>query len=337
MHSDIRLQQLKLWLNKQLNSDQYEVEVASADASFRRYFRIKHNNLSMIAMDAPPEQEDCGPFTRIAKILIAGGVNVPEIIAEDFQQGFLLLSDFGDTQYLSILDDDSADSLYKDAIDTLIKIQLIPADSLPVYSRDLLQTEMSLFPDWFINKHLKTELTKQQKKLLDITCECLTENSLQQPQVIVHRDYHSRNLMKTEKSNPGVLDFQDAVIGAVTYDLISLLKDSYICWPREQILKWLTYYFQQAHEHKIIHADINFSDFIQWFDLMAVQRHLKVVGIFSRLNIRDNKPSYMNDIPLTMQYIIDSCERYPLLEPLAILLKDLEIAEKLNLKWATLP
>lgn len=337
MTNDKRLQQLKLWLNQQLKTDQYDLSVASADASFRRYFRISHNGQSMIAMDAPPEKEDCQPFVDIAKMLFSGGIHAPEIFSEDHEQGFLLLSDLGDIQYLSILNSDNSDSLYKDAIDSLIKIQTLSATTLPAYDRQLLQTEMSLFPEWFIHKHLSITLNQQQQQLLESVFECLIENALQQPQVFVHRDFHSRNLMQTSVSNPGVLDFQDAVIGAITYDLASLLKDCYISWPRKQLEQWLEYYFKRAQEKHIIDTQFQLDDFIQWFDLMSVQRHLKVLGIFSRLNIRDNKPGYMQDLPLTLQYIIDSCERYPLLNTLKMLLQQLEIAEKFDIEWKKLP
>lgn len=333
MNNDKRLQQLRGWLTQQLKSELFDITVASADASFRRYFRITHENRSMIAMDAPPEKEDCRPFVAIAKQLFAAGIHAPEILAENHQQGFLLLSDLGDTQFLSVLNKANAKTLYKDAIDTLIKIQSVSASSLPVYDKDLLEKEMQLFPDWFITKHLQITLNQKQQQLVECVYDCLTENALQQPNVFVHRDYHSRNLMQTAESNPGVLDFQDAVNGAVTYDLASLLKDCYITWPRQQVEQWVAYYLQSAHQHNIIDKKHTFNEVLQWFDLIAVQRHLKVLGIFSRLNIRDNKPEYMEDLPRTFQYIVESCERYPLLYPLKILLQQLEIAEKLNLKW----
>ena len=338
MAIDNRLAQLKDWLNIILETDQYEVTVASADASFRRYFRISHNGQTMIAMDAPPDKgEDCAPFVSIAKQLFSTGIHAPEILAEDLERGFLLLSDLGDVQYLSVLNSESADSLYKDAIDSLIKFQAISTNNLPTYNRELLQTEMNLFPDWFIKQHLAVNLNDKQQHILNSVLECLTESALQQPQVFVHRDYHSRNLMHTPHSNPGVIDFQDAVNGAVTYDLASLLKDCYISWPREKIEQWLSYYFNQAKKNNILDQKIMFQDFVQWFDLMSVQRHLKVLGIFTRLNFRDNKPSYMKDLPLTFQYVVDSCERYPLLQPLKLLLQDLNIAETMNIQWKKLP
>jgi len=337
MNNDKRLEQLKIWLHSALNSDQYELTVASADASFRRYFRVLHDGKTMIVMDAPPEKEDCKPFVDIATRLRANGINTPKILAEDHEQGFLLLSDLGDIQYLSVLSTDSVTDLYKDAINTLIKMQSTSTQSIPTYNRELLQTEMQLFPDWFLNKHLDIHLNDEQNTRLNTAFECLTENALQQPSVFVHRDYHSRNLMQTDKHNPGVLDFQDAVSGAITYDLASLLKDCYIAWPRQQIENWVRYYLQQAHQQQLIDNHFQFDDVMKWVDLMAVQRHLKAIGIFARLNIRDNKPGYLNDIPRTFQYIIDSCERYELLKPLRSLLKELDVASRLKLEWKPLP
>jgi len=334
MNNDQRLQQLKHWLTQHLNSDQYEITVASADASFRRYFRVHYQSGTMIAMDAPPDKEDCAPFVKIARLLFNAGIHAPEIIAEDHDQGFLLLSDLGDTEYLSVLDENTADSLYKDAIDSIIRIQSVSSDKLPAYDRALLNTEMQLFIDWFLQQHLGLSLTDEQQQNLELSFECLIENALQQPAVFVHRDYHSRNLMKLNTNNPGVIDFQDAVSGAISYDLASLLKDCYISWPRAQIEKWVSYYLEQAYEKKLIDRVFNLNDVLFWFDLMAVQRHLKAIGIFARLNIRDGKPGYLNDIPRTFSYIIDSCERYPALAPLKNTLQQLDIAEKLGLKWA---
>ena len=336
MTEDFRLQQLRNWLQQTLQTDQYDLSVASADASFRRYFRIRLNNKSMIAMDAPPDKENCQPFIDIASLLFSAGINAPEILQQDLSQGFLLLSDLGDTQYLSVLDSSNCDQLYKDAIDALIQIQTVSSDTLPSYDRALLQNEMNLFSEWFIEKHLSITLDSHQQHSLNSIMECLIESALQQPQVFVHRDYHSRNLMQTAIHNPGVIDFQDAVTGAVTYDLASLFKDCYISWPRTQIEDWLSYYFNKAKEKNILDPVCQFEDFIQWFDLMSVQRHLKVLGIFSRLNSRDNKPGYLKDLPLTFQYIADCCERYPVLTPLKALLQDLDIAEKLGCDWKML-
>lgn len=333
MKNDKRLQLLKNWLTEHLQTEQFEITVASADASFRRYFRVHFEQQTMIAMDAPPDKEDCHDFVSIARKLFNAGIHAPEILAQDHQLGFLLLSDLGDTQYLSVLDDNSVDSLYKAAIDTIIRLQSVSADSLPAYDRNLLQTEMNLFPDWFLTQHLEISLTEQQKSLLNTSFECLTESALQQPSVFVHRDYHSRNLMLTTDNNPGVIDFQDAVQGAITYDLASLLKDCYISWPRKKIEHWISYYLAQAQQKNLIDPHFGFNDVIQWFDLMAVQRHLKAIGIFARLNIRDGKPGYLDDIPRTFQYIIDSCERYVLLTPLKTALQELVIAEKLGLEW----
>lgn len=341
MNNDQRLQQLKHWLSQHFNSDQstecFRLTVASADASFRRYFRVHYNSSTMIAMDAPPDKEDCAPFVKIAKRLFNASIHAPEILAENHDQGFLLLSDLGDTQYLSVLNEDSANALYKDAIDTIIKIQGVSTENLPGYDRALLHTEMQLFVDWFLQQHLGLTLTDEQLKNLELSFECLIESALQQPQFFVHRDYHSRNLMQINENNPGVIDFQDAVTGAVTYDLASLLKDCYISWPRQQVENWVDYYLQQSYEKKLIDRSFTLDDVLLWFDLMAAQRHLKAIGIFARLNIRDNKPGYIKDIPRTFAYLIDSCERYPLLIPLKSVLQELNIAEKLGLEWKPLP
>lgn len=337
MNNDKRLQQLHGWLTQHFNSDQFTITVASADASFRRYFRIHFKDQSLIAMDAPPDKEDCGPFVMIARRLWQSGVHSPEILAENHDKGFLLLSDLGDTPYLSVLNDATADRLYKDAIDTIIHIQTVSTEQIPAYDRKLLQTEVELFTEWFLHKHLGITLTDRQELLLRNCFECLIENALQQPAVFVHRDYHSRNLMQISDNNPGVIDFQDAVRGAVTYDLASLLKDCYISWPRQKTEDWVRYYYSKATTENIIDQRYSLDDVLKWFDLTAVQRHLKAIGIFSRLNIRDNKPGYLDDIPRTFAYIIDNCERYPLLTPLKQVVQELDVAGKLNLEWKALP
>lgn len=331
--NDQRLEQLRLWVAEQLKTPAFDLSVASADASFRRYFRIEQDGHSWIAMDAPPEKENCEAFVRIARHLTEHDIHAPIIHYQDMTQGFLLLSDLGNTQYLSVLNEDNVDELYKQAIDTIIRLQSVQADDLPAYDRKLLMAEMALFPDWFIKQHLQLAMSPEQEHLLSISIECLTENALQQPAVFVHRDYHSRNLMLTDNHNPGILDFQDAVRGAISYDLASLLKDCYISWPRQQTEQWLDYYLQLAKQNNLINNQVSFEEFVQWFDFMAVQRHLKAIGIFARLNIRDGKPGYLKDIPRTMQYIVDSCERYPQLEPLKTFLQSLKVIEQLDLSW----
>lgn len=315
---DVRLEQLKNWLTNELKFDDYKIEPASADASFRRYFRITQNTKTWIAMDAPPDKEDCEPFNHIAKMIEAAGVQAPHIYNWNKEDGFILLSDLGSKQYLSILSEQTADQLYKDAIDALIKMQTLN-DHIPPYDQTLLEFELSLFTDWFLEKHLNLNLDNDKKDTLKNIYNLLINNALEQPKVFVHRDYHSRNLMLTDTDNPGVIDFQDAVFGPITYDLVSLLKDCYIAWPRENIESWIQYYLETSSNN------IDRNTFIKWFDLMGVQRHLKAIGIFSRLNHRDNKPGYLNDIPRSLTYVFDTCQRYEELKPFSILLNELKL------------
>lgn len=319
MSSDVRLEQLKLWLDGLPNLTAYQIEPASVDASFRRYFRVTTQDESWIAMDAPPQQEDCEPFVHVAHMIEAVGVQAPHIYHREAQLGFMLLSDLGSTQYLEKLDQNSADSLYKEAIDSLVKMQSL-RNGLPAYDDTLLQNEMALFRDWFISRHMNIKLSQRQAETLQAMFDVLQLNALRQQQVFVHRDYHSRNLMITEANNPGVIDFQDAVMGPVSYDLVSLLKDCYIAWPRKAIVEWVQYFVQQSP--LIAQVDTNF---FESFELMGVQRHLKAAGIFARLNHRDGKPGYLADIPRTLAYIFDVCARYPQLKPLLNLLVELGV------------
>jgi aminoglycoside/choline kinase family phosphotransferase len=279
-------------------------------------------------MDAPPQHEDCAPFLRVAEILAASGVHVPEILAQNQDLGFLLLSDLGNTTFLQALNDriESAHQLYGEAIDALVKMQLShQADSLPAYDEALLQKELGLFPDWYIAKHLQTGLTEKQQAALRTVFSRIVQNNLAQPKALVHRDYHSRNLMVTSP-NPGIIDFQDAVHGPITYDLVSLLKDAYIHWDEERILDWAIRYWEKARKAGLpVSAD--FAEFYRDFEWMGVQRHLKVLGIFARLNYRDGKAAYLNDMPLVMHYLRKACERYRELDPLLNLLDELHPAE----------
>ena len=269
-------------------------------------------------MDAPPEKEDCRPFLQVTELIRNVGVNAPDIIAMDMKQGFILLDDLGTRPYLEHLDNSSADKLYLDAIEALIKMQGIDA-ILPAYDDQLLQNEMALFETWYLNRHLNKKLDEKQKAMLSSTFERLIQNATEQPQVFVHRDYHSRNLMITDENNPGVIDYQDAVIGPITYDLVSLFKDCYIEWPREKVELWLDLYLARITPARLIDK----ATLIRWFDLMGVQRHLKVLGIFARLNYRDGKSQYLDDLPLTLKYILDTCDSYEELQPLKQLLEEL--------------
>ncbi|MEW8629580.1 MAG: phosphotransferase [Candidatus Thiodiazotropha sp.] len=298
-----RIEQLKRWLTTLPELSDFSFEPASSDASFRRYFRIHGEGFSYIAMDAPPDREDSGPFVKVAEAFESIGLNVPHIYARDLSQGFMLLEDLGSELYLDKLTDETVDRLYGDALGALATLQACgPRQHLPRYDRALLMREMALFRDWLLVEELKLSLTDTEQVMLDRVFELLAENALQQPQVCVHRDYHSRNLMVTGRHNPGVLDFQDAVIGPVTYDLVSLLRDCYVSWPAERVEAWAMGYFELAVQSGILRGEHE-SRFMGWFDLMGVQRHLKASGIFARLNRRDGKPGYLRDIPRTLAYI----------------------------------
>jgi len=307
------------WLHARLPRRVFSLAPASEDASFRRYFRVTSAPDTWILMDAPPEHEDCRPFVAVAKLFGAAGVHVPRVIAEDLDNGYLLLSDLGATTYLEALNDANANDLYRAANQALLDIQLASRPGvLPEYDRALLLRELRLFPDWYVAKHLGIALEPQQARSLDDTFELILANNLAQPQVYVHRDYHSRNLMVTEP-NPGILDFQDAVYGPVTYDLASLYKDAYIAWSEERIIDWVARYWKAARSAGLpVHQDFGF--FYRDFEWMGVQRHIKVLGIFARLFHRDGKERYLQDMPLVMSYLRKACARYPELAPLSRLL-----------------
>jgi N-acetylmuramate 1-kinase len=319
-----RKDQLEAWLKNKLDGHEFTLTTASADASFRRYFRVHLNGKTLIAMDAPPPQEDCTPFVKVAKLMLDAGLNVPEVLAQDLENGFLLLSDLGDNTYLSQLNASNAQALYGEASNALIKLQLASkANMLPAYDETLLTREMQLFPDWYVAKHLKIELNTEQQLALKNTFDLLNKNILSQAQVYVHRDYHSRNLMITKKNPPGVLDFQDAVYGAITYDLVSLLKDAYISWDEEQVIDWAVRYWQPAKKAGLPVPE-DFSEFYRDFEWMGAQRHIKVLGIFARLSYRDGKDGYLKDMPLVLHYLRKVCERYVELRPMLRLLDALE-------------
>lgn len=323
-----RYQQLLAWLATQLPVPPDEVAPASSDASFRRYFRVRYNGHSRIVMDAPPDKEDCQPFIAVAGALRALGLQAPEVLATDLKQGFLLLTDLGSRQYLAVLDETSVETLYGDALAALARLQTggDPAtELLPPYEAALLEREMELFREWFLGRHLGLVLNADEQRILDCTFARLRDNALAQPSVWVHRDYHSRNLMVTEQGNPGVLDFQDAVVGPVTYDLVSLLRDCYIAWPRARVEAWALAHRAQLQALGLRGVGEE-AQFLRWFDLMGVQRHLKAIGIFARLNHRDGKPGYLGDIPRTLGYVLEVAERYPELAALHRLLVDRDIA-----------
>jgi len=302
--SDSRLADLTRWVFEDLGFSGSDIAPASADASFRRYFRITRGSDSYIAMDAPPDKENVEPFVRVARLLLGMGLNVPVILAQDARRGLLLLSDLGTRQYLDELKNGAEERLYADALDALATMQTAGAAAareLPPYDRDLLLREMQLMPQWFLRDHLGLELSAAEAGMLDRLFETLAQSALAQPATFVHRDYHSRNLLLTASENPGILDFQDAVCGAATYDLVSLLKDCYIAWPAPRVRAWALE-FRERLMAKGFAQDLSENEFIRAFDLMGLQRHIKVLGIFARLNLRDGKPQYLKDLPRVLDY-----------------------------------
>ncbi|MHB1676103.1 MAG: aminoglycoside phosphotransferase family protein [Sulfuriferula sp.] len=305
-----RQQLIQSWLENLFPNLSPVLSPASADASFRRYFRANlSNGEHYIVMDAPPQHEDCRPFISVAELFAGAGVNVPRVLQQNQQQGFLLLTDFGDATYLGQLDSANAHLLYRDAIDALIQIQQASqAGVLAEYDRAALARELQLFPEWYIAKHLGKVLSAEQDRHLQNVFARLLDNNLAQGQVFVHRDYHSRNLMVTTP-NPGILDFQDAVFGPITYDLVSLFRDAYISWDEEIVLDWVIRYWEKARRvHLPVPAD--FADFYRDFEWMGMQRHLKVLGIFARLYHRDGKMAYVQDMPRVLAYVRRTAARY---------------------------
>ena len=324
---DSRLSELQAWLATLPTTPVLpsSLRPASADASFRRYFRVDTaDGGTAIAMDAPPPQEDVRPFVKVASLFGETGVTVPKVLAQDAERGFLLLSDLGSTTYLSQLSADSAHALYMDAIEALVLLQAqSKPEALPEYDRPLLLRELELFREWYIGKHLGVTLIDEQNAVLDKTFDAILANNLAQAQVYVHRDYHSRNLMVMPKGNPGILDFQDAVYGPITYDLVSLLRDAYIQWDEEMVLDWAIRYWEKARRAGLpVTPDID--SFYRDFEWMGLQRHLKVLGIFARLWHRDGKDGYLKDIPLVMEYTLKTARRYVAFTPLVRLIEKLE-------------
>jgi len=322
-----RLDTLRYWLEGLSSSwelDLSSLVPASSDASFRRYFRLHSQNAlypTRIVMDAPPQSEPVEPFIAIAELLQKAGLHVPLVLEKNTSDGFLLLSDLGSTTYLTALNDVNADTLYGDAIDALVTMQLASQPGvLPIYSEALLQRELDLLPEWYLTKHLQFELTTDEEKYMRNVFNLILKNNLAQPQVYVHRDFHSRNLMCTELNNPGILDFQDAVYGPITYDAASLWRDAYIEWPEERVIDWVARYWELGRKNGLpMHAD--FGEFYRDFEWMSLQRHIKVLGIFARLYHRDGKDAYLKDIPLVLKYTLATANRYIELKPLARILE----------------
>jgi aminoglycoside/choline kinase family phosphotransferase len=327
LKNDARLSLIRGWLTRDLGWRIGRISVASADASFRRYFRVSRGDVdpaawapradTLIVMDAPPGKEDVAPYLKVSSLLEQAGAHVPHVHASDAKRGFIVMEDLGDTQYLSLLKTGrGVDKLYGEALATLANIQvrgLRAASVLPPYDRAPLERELNVMPEWFLGKHLRLELSPEERALLTVTNEILINEALLQPQVFVHRDFHSRNLMvlgQDNKGGPGVIDFQDALRGPIGYDLVSLLKDCYISWSRERVERWVKGYRRVLGN---LGANVGDSEyqFMRWFDLIGVQRHIKVLGVFARLWHRDGKIGYLADLPLTLEYVRDACRRYP--------------------------
>ena len=306
---DVRLDLLRSWVHERLNERDLAIERASEDASFRRYFRVRGDSATWIVMDAPPEREDCKPFIHVATLMHEAGVNAPRVIAQDLARGFLLLSDLGTTTYLKAFDGTNEHALFSDAIDALIKWQLASRpDVLPPYDEALLRRELELLPEWYMTRHLGLPPDAQQRKILDTLFSSLITSALEQPHVFVHRDYMPRNLM-VSTPNPGVLDFQDAVYGPITYDVASLFRDAFVSWPEEQALDWIVRYWERARSAGLP-VDADFSRFYRTLEWMGLQRHIKVLGIFARIHYRDGKPGYLADTPRFLAYARSVAERY---------------------------
>lgn len=325
--TDSRLITLQNWLKgleARWQLDLASLIPASADASFRRYFRIASKNpdfQTLIVMDAPPQHEPLDAFLKVDLLLENAGLNVPKILEKNIDQGFLLLNDLGNKTYLAELNNETADSLYQDATHALFQMQLASKpDVLPNYDEALLLRELNLFPEWYLQKHLHIELNEVQTSQLNQVFELIIQNNLAQAKVYVHRDYHSRNLMVTEKNNPGVIDFQDAVYGPITYDAASLWRDAYISWPEERVIDWVIKFWEEGRKAGLAMPD-DFGQFYRDFEWMGLQRHLKVLGIFARLFHRDGKEAYLKDIPLVLEYAMATANRYIELKPLARILE----------------
>ena len=318
---DVRLKALKHWLIQALPGYQPDLQPASADASFRRYFRIQHEGRSLIVMDAPPDKEDSEAFIKVAELLQQAGLHGPRVLACDLKLGFLLLTDLGTRLYIDALQTDDPEPLMRDAMEALVRWQTASQpDVLPPYDTALLRRELDLFPDWYVARHLGYSLSSAQQAAWRGICDQLVESALAQPRVYVHRDYMPRNLMVSEP-NPGIIDFQDAVYGPIAYDLLSLFKDAFLSWPEEQVAGWLAHYHALAGKAGLPVPEMD--EFSRAFDWIGLQRHLKVLGIFARIRHRDGKPHYLEDAPRFVRYIRDVLPRYPELAALQQLFDEL--------------
>jgi N-acetylmuramate 1-kinase len=325
VETDARLALIHDWLTRELRVPVVRIEPASSDASFRRYLRVFSGTTTHVVMDAPPDKEDVRTYLKVSEMLEALGAHVPHVHEADAARGLVLLEDLGTTLYLQRLESgEDSERLYGDALDALAAIQVrgrAASAQLAPYGRAELAREMALMPEWFLARHLSLTLTAPETQLLEGTCEFLIREALAQPLVFVHRDYHARNLMVVGERNPGIIDFQDALRGPVGYDLVSLLKDCYIAWPRERVVGWVRA-FRARLRALGGEAGASEEEFLRWFDLIGVQRHIKVLGIFCRLWYRDAKPGYLPDLPRTLDYVRDAGARYAELGALARFLEE---------------
>lgn len=307
---------LTQWLQENCSFPIDALQEIPGDASFRRYFRLQSGAQSYMVMDASQQRDCFEPFLAIAKALLTLGVSVPEILAQDLAQGFMLISDFGDRQYLNTLNPSNADALYKTALDSLVLLQAcpeVPGWTLPAFNERFMQTELREFKHWFLEGYLNRSFSTQEQNLLKSTFNQLCESAEEQTQVFIHRDYHSANLMLLPTQGVGILDFQDACTGPITYDLVSLLRDCYIDWPEEKVRQWVAYYYDRLRENQLLKT-VSCDQFTRWFDLMGLQRHMKALFIFARKYLRDQTPRYLKYLPRTLNYLVKISERYPELQ-----------------------
>ena len=310
------------WTRATLRDNSLTLQSASSDASFRSYWRTHHDGQSWIVMDSPPAQEDPRPWLKIGQQLAAAGLHVPAVHAQDLEQGFLLIEDLGNRLYLRELDEHNADALYGDAMDALLRMQAkMDHRDLPPFDRDVLVRGLEVMPEWFLGRHLGHTPTADERDVLEAAFALIIRNAQEQPRVFVHRDYHSRNLLVVERNNPGVIDFQGALAGPITYDLASLLRDAYIVWPRERVEGWVESYRRRLRDAGAIDADVDATRFLRWFDLTGMHRHVRVLGQFYRLWYRDGKPGYLADVPRVYHYVVSVARSYPELADFAALIE----------------
>ncbi|MFM2318646.1 MAG: hypothetical protein RLZZ215_1267 [Pseudomonadota bacterium] len=329
MTQDVRLEQLTEWVNTLPDWQGATLSPASADASFRRYFRVHKDHKTAIVMDAPPDKENCTPFVDITTRLRNAVVAAPTIYAKNLLDGFLLLEDFGNTPLLNELSPRNADYLYESAMATLLQVQQADVEGLPEYSTEFLRREVDLMPTWFLQTHLGLAAEDIPFRLIETSFNHLIEAVTEQPVAFVHRDYHSRNLMLAKDDKLGVIDYQDAVWGPITYDLVSLLRDCYVVWPRQRVKRWALAFHKEAIAAGVL-PPVDEVSFMRWFDLTGLQRHLKVLGIFSRLNHRDGKANYLKDLPLTLSYVLTVGSEYPETARLVEWMRQARIPERIG-------